>query len=922
MKKIFIILTLNCLINFSFGQDEINSPVVISPSPTAAALGKYGEHPVSMSKGTPTISIPFWEINEGALSVPISLSYHASGIKVSEIASWVGLGWSLNAGGVITRTVRGLPDDNQFGFRREGKNIPEEIVEDAFPPLPDDFDFLDKAEKGLKDYEPDMFSYNFGGFSGQFVFGNDGEVCLLPNNNIKVQVLGNIMSFVITTDDGAIYIFSEKERTSSSNHYSGISYTSSWYLSEIIAPNQIDHIFFIYKNNRIEYDIHISSSHTYSREKIIGGPPYTDWVLTVNPINHTHLIVEHAKKIDQIVTKDTRIQFSSSADRLDLVGETKLNEIKVSSHSTPFTENSLKLLSQNPEWDTQVAVKIYSFNYDYFISDLIYPSDPSISNRLKLLDITEADKKHSFDYNNVKLPPRNSKSIDHWGFYNNEPNTTFVPETFFDNKPREGANKEANGDYSGACMLKRITYPTGGYSEFDFEGHEVKLDQNDLKRKSHPISLIHYGKQHNEIPPLNIDPMDAFFLENEPDLPEDLFRYYKEFSPINFYCCGKLILEMIDSEQGSIYEPRFGYVCIRDLTTGANIFTIRMQVNTHIEYDIILNPEHQYAIFAQAYHSPTYHITADLEWLENTDIGSLNKYQVGGQRIKEIRSWDGTTNKVMTYGYNTFIDNQISSGQISLSPEYYYTTIEEYCDPNNVSCLIYKTIEKRIVQSNSVTQLGSVSYGEVTEYFGPPSNNLGKIENTYSLAKDDGGHCFPYAAPTSNEWQRGQLLHSIIYENDNGTYNPKKEIINDYTQIYNSTVRGLKVGRLRTVVLCPNTGHDFGTFKWSNIYIQSYKKVISKRTEKEYNDNQEIITKVTNYKYNNPLHNYVSEMSTNLSDGSTYITRYKYPNDYIVGKECFEDYVSSIAPIQNEIALCDFTLSRCKLVSCQLDIVA
>ena len=82
-------------------------------SPTAAALGKFGDIPVSNHTGIPNISIPVYTVKEGNLSLPISLSYHAGGMKVMEPAGWVGAGWSLTAGGVISRTFRGAADESR-----------------------------------------------------------------------------------------------------------------------------------------------------------------------------------------------------------------------------------------------------------------------------------------------------------------------------------------------------------------------------------------------------------------------------------------------------------------------------------------------------------------------------------------------------------------------------------------------------------------------------------------------------------------------------------------------------------------------------------------------------------------------------------------------------------------------------------------
>src|SRR5262245_35313882 len=84
-------------------------------SPNTASLGKYGEIPVGYYTGITNINIPLFNIKSRELELPVSLSYHAGGIKIEEQASWVGLGFSLNAGGVITRNVRGLPDDYTGG---------------------------------------------------------------------------------------------------------------------------------------------------------------------------------------------------------------------------------------------------------------------------------------------------------------------------------------------------------------------------------------------------------------------------------------------------------------------------------------------------------------------------------------------------------------------------------------------------------------------------------------------------------------------------------------------------------------------------------------------------------------------------------------------------------------------------------------
>lgn len=113
----FIIALLVIFTNIITHAQPINQYIkdVTMAAPSASSLGKYGDIPVSYFTGVPNISIPIYNIQSGPLNLPISLSYHSSGVKVGEMASWVGLGWTLNAGGIITRTVMGIPDEDAGG---------------------------------------------------------------------------------------------------------------------------------------------------------------------------------------------------------------------------------------------------------------------------------------------------------------------------------------------------------------------------------------------------------------------------------------------------------------------------------------------------------------------------------------------------------------------------------------------------------------------------------------------------------------------------------------------------------------------------------------------------------------------------------------------------------------------------------------
>ena len=84
---------------------------IIPHSPEVESLGKYGVMPVKLYTGMPEINIPLFEIKTPSITAPFSLQYNYNGCKPNDIASCVGLGWSLSGGGIITRIIKGKLDD-------------------------------------------------------------------------------------------------------------------------------------------------------------------------------------------------------------------------------------------------------------------------------------------------------------------------------------------------------------------------------------------------------------------------------------------------------------------------------------------------------------------------------------------------------------------------------------------------------------------------------------------------------------------------------------------------------------------------------------------------------------------------------------------------------------------------------------------
>ena len=238
---------------------ESEGSVVVPPSPNVSSLTNQISESVQLYTGALNVKIPVFDLKGRELSHSVFLSYNGSGNKVNDLASWIGLGWTLNAGGAIGRTMRGIPDEYVGSMTlpsTNGSSVPakgwldpdvrggtnqdlfqyftgttqtnrEKLIQ--YSNKTGDYVSLGGTPK-VWDTEPDEFNFHFGQYSGKFIFDSDGNAQIIPHQNLEITkvitsktILGSgypsqqITSFTIKDSEGITYTFGNPQVTSASS---------------------------------------------------------------------------------------------------------------------------------------------------------------------------------------------------------------------------------------------------------------------------------------------------------------------------------------------------------------------------------------------------------------------------------------------------------------------------------------------------------------------------------------------------------------------------------------------------------------------------------------------------------------------------------------------------------------------------------
>lgn len=502
---ILLIVTISSILSTTlFAQRSQYAEVSIS-SPTAATLGKYADIPVNYHTGIPQIDVPLYTVKEGPLSLPISLKYHAGGLKVMEPAGWVGAGWSLNAGGVITRKVRGAPDESGNSNAIKGHfsdygyssyytiGQPGGYPSSTGPSAPNDNYFMNNIYDG----EPDLYFFNFGEYSGKFFFDDDRRPVIVDGEDLKIEyyyprddpndpantqtgISANIYGFIITVPNGDKYYFGiNKGGTASGANPVEITFPysashqvvtdnvfSSWYLNKIVSA---DGMFTISLKYQAEAYSYYSLAMFPVDAEALQGP--LEYELVKNNMEGVRL--------SQISFSNGTVDFiPESSPRLDLSGYIT-NGLNENTNTEAKALGTISISGRNN------FCKKYAFTYSYFednvsnlATSLSFYNIQSDKKRLRLDKVTESScdnalivKPYVFDYYNNFAPRLLSFSQDHWGFYNGAVNyNTLIPTYTKDTYTFvQGANRDAKWPEMQYGTLTKITYPTGGSDNFEFE---------------------------------------------------------------------------------------------------------------------------------------------------------------------------------------------------------------------------------------------------------------------------------------------------------------------------------------------------------------------------------------------------------------------------------------------------------------------
>src|SRR5690242_1770534 len=834
MKKlIFLIVILIGIKVETKAQVSPNYVDAVTLSPTAEKATKMGQEPVDLFTGVPQIGVPLYSYRSKAngLSLDISLTYFAGGVGIDERPTTAGLGWYLNAGGMITRVVRGIADEQSTGF----------LNTDTIPN-----DFRSRGNGYYSDSidaEQDLFQYNFDGRSGTFYIGKNGQIAQLPLT--KMRIIPNIYenairSFTIKTEDGTSYVFGAAE-SSTATAYSGYSlsaYNSSWSLTRIIAPFNTDTISLTYVQKALTTDF---SYPALANVKNSDG-------------SHTYQLISLGGNNTSTTNKISSIVFPNKTTVSFVYGNA------ISSNG----DNELAL----------VKVSDSAFRYGYILN---YQSTDSAgrSSRLLLKSVTpytstQKGRGYAFTYYSPTLPPVESSGdsiqnrYDFWGFYNGiTSNTTTIPDV---NGYTWGADRSPSATYAVAGTLKNFYLPQGGYINYQYE-------LNDHYPYTKVSNKVSFGVDGSSSTTATFN--QVFDTQHEIIFTMDS-SISRQGTP-SFSGAGTVAIS-IQNTAGTTTYATYSLSLYDLFYKGMTVWDFSLPNGT---YKIVQQP-----VVA----SPIPIFKVEMTWENKVYNSSKTADAAGGLRIKEITRMTGPSDAPASVTEYKYVNTDgTSSGFLGDIPQYYYPYLETV-NYGGVTTTAYTAVSGDPWLNNM--NAGIAGYSRVEFYQGTASHNSGKTVYEFTSPKDINPTyvtaVFPYAPLDMKSWRLGLTKDISLYDSS-GTL--VKKVTNTYgidssVSYKNKNFRSLKLGISYTYVNGnpSNSGTPKSyTYTGREYYPPSGRVYLSSTTDTLYQSDGSKNTTYSNYTYDTNYNVIKIVTPYDRTRGLQLEKRLYYPYNYTVG---------------------------------------
>lgn len=735
--------------------------------PGAAQASKFTSSAVNLFTGVPNVSIPLYSYkNNNGLSLSVSLEYTGgSGIQVGEAPGIVGLGWYLSAGGSITRTVRGLPDDVPAYGYMYASAIPTDIRSNA-----------NKYYTDSIDSQQDIFQYNFPGHSGKFIIGKNGQIITIPYSKIRIipafQTAGSayqtLKSFRIITEDGTKYDFDYPTNSTLTGIYNGLGYTTSWNVTQAISAFNTDTIHYEYTGGGSDYS---------------WKPPQITYVNNSNGSRKTPYFTAgygyaNTAKISAIRLPDkTTLDFLYSLKYNYEDNNKALAKLKIS--DTTFRFGYL--------FDYQVSYVTGVVSGRGGHSYTVYDSSRLLLKSVTPFTAKEQQPGYKFDYNYPLFPRMGSfddtiqNKRDHWGYFNYAVNLdTLIPQI---NGYSFGADREPN---SGAIAntLMRYYLPTGGYIMYFYEGN----------------THYPYTKQNNNLQIAPATPSQNNITLNQVFNDQHQLVFMLDPSVVRTGSTpvsgvGDLNVT-IKSTDGSITYKYTAVSLYNLFYTGMKTWTFNLpNGNYRLETNIPFVT------------GVTGSFPVNILWTNRTADTTQTATTTGGVRVSGVARTNGS---VESYGdgmyeqYKYVLPDGRSSGILGDVPKYDYPYRETIINGGTTN-IDYTAISSQPISTLDFAQGSPVGYSrvEIVRHSNVGSNTLGKEVQEYTDLRDINAQefvsYFPNVPHDMRNWGLGLLKRLSMYDSSGVLV---KRTVNNYQYdsiVYdNDNFKGVKLGHSQT----------------------------------------------------------------------------------------------------------------------------